>query len=122
MVGCFLPSSLPQQHPPLACRKAACAFATIRGGVPIEVSTRLRLASVTSPSPWLPLLRPWRMDSKRLLRNTVGRTGPLRMRKRKRLVLSVNYGVSVGAGVCSNGGAKAEWLESDPWQVSGRSR
>ena len=51
MVGCFLPSSLPQQHPPLACRKAACAFATVRGGVPIEVRTRLRLASLTSPFP-----------------------------------------------------------------------
>lgn len=50
LVGCFLLSSYPQQPPPLACRKAACAFATVRGGVPIGARTPLGLASLTSPS------------------------------------------------------------------------
>lgn len=49
LVASFSPP-YPRQPPPLACRKAVCAFATVRGGVPIEVGTRLRLVSLTSPS------------------------------------------------------------------------
>lgn len=46
LVGCFL--LFTQRPPPPGCRKAACGFATVRGGGPVGTGTRLRLVVLAS--------------------------------------------------------------------------
>ncbi|KAM9183727.1 uncharacterized protein PS065_021614 [Dugong dugon] len=108
------------QPPPPDCRKAACAFATARGGVPIAAGTGLRLASLTptSASPLVASEAPPLAEGLRAVakRHCTPNGATAHAEGGDQFALSMNYGAPEGAGVLPVAVPKRSGLS----QVSGR--